>query len=71
MDADTLAQLVAMARAMAGAQPGFDAEAWVRVWIETPVPALGGRRPVEVLSMPGGQDAVFGVLGAMHGGAYR
>lgn len=71
MDADTLAQMVAMVRAMAGEQPGFDAEAWVRVWIEQPVPALGGRRPVEVVSTPDGRDAVLGVLGAMQGGAYR
>lgn len=70
MDAATLAQLAAMARAMAGDALAFDAEAWVRVWIETPVPALGGRRPVEVLSTPDGRDTVFGVLGAMESGAF-
>ena len=32
-----------------GRSEGFDAAQWVASWIETSVPALGGKRPAELL----------------------
>ena len=48
---------------------GFDTARWLGEWIRKPQPALGGRRPEELLDTPTGQAAVMRVLGAMESGA--
>ena len=53
-----------------GAPAGFDAAKWFRDWMRQPVPALGGRKPVELLDTKEGQQIVSGLLDAIRAGAY-
>ncbi|AXQ27607.1 DUF2384 domain-containing protein [Solimonas sp. K1W22B-7] len=48
----------------------FDVEAWFGKWIMLPQPALGGKKPAELLSTPAGVELVSRVLGAIGSGAY-
>lgn len=70
------ARLLDQARAMAAASthPGaatLDVEQWLARWLTKPQPALGGRRPDELLDTPSGVDAVARVLGAIQSGAFQ
>lgn len=49
----------------------FDAAKWLGRWLETPQPALGGRRPSELLDTPTGLDVVLKLLGALESGTYQ
>jgi putative toxin-antitoxin system antitoxin component (TIGR02293 family) len=49
----------------------FDAAKWLGRWLEIPQPALGGRKPSELLDTPTGLDVVLKVLGAIESGAYQ
>jgi putative toxin-antitoxin system antitoxin component (TIGR02293 family) len=53
-----------------GRPDGFDAGAWVARWMERPVPALGGRRPAELMDTAEGQALVANVLARAQSGAY-
>jgi putative toxin-antitoxin system antitoxin component (TIGR02293 family) len=53
-----------------GESGGFDPGKWVAEWIETPQPALGGRRPDELLDTAEGQRMVSDLLARMQSGAY-
>ena len=53
-----------------GRPDGFDARQWLSEWLEQPLPALGGRRPVEFLDTMEGQSLVYAFLVRMQGGAY-
>lgn len=53
-----------------GDPKGFDAAKWLQGWIEQPVPALGGRKPAELLDTREGQQIVSGLLDAIRAGAY-
>lgn len=48
----------------------FDAVKWLGQWIERPQPALGGRKPADLLDTPTGVDIVARLLGALQSGAY-
>lgn len=48
----------------------FDAGKWFGEWIERPQPALGGKRPADLLDTPTGFNMVNGLLGAIRSGAY-
>jgi putative toxin-antitoxin system antitoxin component (TIGR02293 family) len=48
----------------------FDVGCWLGQWIERPQPALGGRKPSELLDTPTGVEVVSRVLGAIESGAY-
>ena len=48
----------------------FDAGKWLGQWIERPQPALGGKKPADLLDTPTGVEVVARVLGAMESGAY-
>jgi uncharacterized protein (DUF2384 family) len=50
---------------------GFDTTEWLKRWIETPQPALGGRTPSEFLDKREGAEAVFRLLGAIESGSYQ
>lgn len=64
-----LDQARAMARASTHANAAtLDVERWLTHWLTKPQPALGGRRPDELLDTPGGVDAVMRVLGAIQSG---
>lgn len=49
----------------------FDAAKWLGKWLEIPQPALGGRRPSELVDTPTGVDVVLRLLGAIESGAYQ
>jgi len=49
----------------------FDAAKWLGQWLEKPQPALGGRRPAELIDTPTGLDVVARLLGAIESGAYQ
>ncbi|MGS0753661.1 antitoxin Xre/MbcA/ParS toxin-binding domain-containing protein [Roseateles sp. GG27B] len=49
----------------------FDAVRWLGQWIERPQPALGGRKPSDLLDTPTGVDIVARLLGALQSGAYQ
>lgn len=54
----------------ADAARGFDAAKWLGQWIERPQPALGGKRPADLLDTPTGLEVVSRTLGAIESGAY-
>ena len=69
------ARLLSQARDMAAssthpAAATLDVEQWLGNWLRVPQPALGGRRPEELLDTPAGVDAVARVLGAISSGAF-
>jgi uncharacterized protein (DUF2384 family) len=71
-----MATLLAKAQEMAtdsGATstPGFDAGEWLGRWIELPQPALGGRRPSELLDTATGVQVVSRLLGSLVSGSYQ
>ena len=47
-----------------------DAAKWLGQWIERPQPALGGKRPADLMDTPTGMAMVSRVLGAVSSGAY-
>jgi putative toxin-antitoxin system antitoxin component (TIGR02293 family) len=49
----------------------FDAVKWLGHWIERPQPALGGRKPADLLDTPTGVELVIRLLGAMQSGTYQ
>jgi putative toxin-antitoxin system antitoxin component (TIGR02293 family) len=49
----------------------FDAARWLGQWIERPQPALGGRKPADLIGTPTGLDVVARLLGAIESGAYQ
>jgi putative toxin-antitoxin system antitoxin component (TIGR02293 family) len=48
----------------------FDAAQWLGRWIETPQPALGGRKPADLLDTEAGTAIVDRALGALRSGSY-
>jgi putative toxin-antitoxin system antitoxin component (TIGR02293 family) len=50
---------------------GFDAGKWLGEWIERTQPALGGRKPADLLDTPTGLGVVARLLGAIESGAYQ
>ena len=68
-----LAKLIGQVQVMveeAGDSTGFDAEKWISAWLGEPVPALGGRRPIELLDTMEGQALVAQTLARIQSGAY-
>lgn len=53
-----------------GDPAGFDAAAWVAHWLESPLPALGGRLPAQYLNTRTGQELILDVLRRAQSGAY-
>lgn len=49
----------------------FNTAKWLGQWIEHPQPALGGRKPSELLDTPTGVSMVTKLLGAIRSGAYQ
>lgn len=68
-----IARLVGQVQAMvreSGNPEGFDAAAWMSRWIEEPLPALGGVRPIDLMDTMEGQALVSTTLAQMQTGAY-
>jgi putative toxin-antitoxin system antitoxin component (TIGR02293 family) len=49
----------------------FDSAKWLGQWLERPQPALGGRKPGDLVDTPTGIEIVARLLGAIESGAYR
>ena len=49
----------------------FDAAKWLGAWIERPQPALGGRKPADLVDTPAGAQVVMRLLGSVASGAYQ
>lgn len=60
-----------LADSTAAQAQGFDTARWLGRWLETPQPALGGRRPAELIETPTGLEVVARLLGALRSGAYQ
>jgi uncharacterized protein (DUF2384 family) len=68
-----IARLIGQVQAMAeacGDAKGFSAAEWLGRWIEEPLPALGGRRPSELIDTAEGQRMVAKLLDQVLSGAY-
>jgi putative toxin-antitoxin system antitoxin component (TIGR02293 family) len=67
-----VARLIGQVQAMAvdADAPDFDAARWTASWLQEPVPALGGARPVDLLDTMEGQGIVSRLLAQMQSGAY-
>lgn len=69
-DIANLAVLVQGMLAESGEQAGFDARAWLDRWLTGVAPALGNRRPIDVLKEPDGLEVVRSLLSRAQSGAY-
>ncbi len=68
-----MARLVGQVQEMvaeSGDLAGFDAASWVAQWLQSPLPALGGKRPAEFMDTADGQSLVSTVVARMQTGAY-
>jgi putative toxin-antitoxin system antitoxin component (TIGR02293 family) len=65
-----IAQAIVRDSTAAEAQ-GFDAAKWLGRWIERPQPALGGRKPADLLDTPTGVEIVARLLGSIRSGAFQ
>lgn len=69
-DISALTELVHGMLAESGEQTGFDAKVWLDRWLTRVVPALGNRRPIDVLNEPDGLEVVRSLLLRAQSGAY-
>jgi putative toxin-antitoxin system antitoxin component (TIGR02293 family) len=53
-----------------GNPEGFDAATWMSSWLNEPVPALGGARPIDLMDTMEGQALVSATLAQLQSGAY-
>ncbi len=53
-----------------GNPEGFNATAWMSRWLDEPLPALGGVRPIDLLDTIEGQALISDTLAKIQGGAY-
>jgi putative toxin-antitoxin system antitoxin component (TIGR02293 family) len=60
-----------VANSTAAEAKGFDSAKWLGRWLERPQPALGGRRPGDLVDTPTGIEVVAKLLGAIESGAYQ
>ncbi len=68
-----IARLVGQVSAMvkeSGNPEGFDAARWVAAWLDRPQPALGGKRPAELMDTADGRSIVSDLVARMQSGAY-
>lgn len=56
--------------ARSGTSENFDARKWLEQWITQPVPALGGKSPLELLDNEKGIEQIKQVIAAMESNAY-
>ena len=53
-----------------GVVEGFSPAEWVATWLQRPHPALGGKRPGELMDTADGRDLVTDLLARQQSGAY-
>jgi putative toxin-antitoxin system antitoxin component (TIGR02293 family) len=71
-----VARLLGIARAIAENSTApeakdFDSAKWLGQWLERSQPALGGRKPADLIDTPTGLEMVARLLGAIESGAYQ
>ncbi|MCF8168891.1 MAG: DUF2384 domain-containing protein [Rhodoferax sp.] len=71
-----IAKLLGMAEAIVESSTsleadGFDSAKWLGQWLERPQPALGARKPADLMDTPTGVEVVTRLLGALESGAYQ
>lgn len=49
----------------------FNSSKWLGAWLEQPQPALGGKRPADMIDTPTGLEVVTRLLGAIQSGTYQ
>lgn len=54
-----------------GPMLGFNSRRWLMNWMDRPQPALGGKKPKEMMKTEEGFRAVAKLLGASVSGAYQ
>lgn len=68
-----IARLVGQVSTMvkeSGNPRGFNAAKWVARWLDQPQPALGGKRPAELMDTADGRSIVSDLVARMQSGAY-
>ena len=68
-----IVKLVGQLEAMieeSGDLEGFDAPSWMSRWLQEPLPALGGVRPIDLMGTMEGQALVSTALAQAQSGAY-
>jgi len=68
-----IARLVGQAQSLveeSGGPNDFDAARWLAEWLDHPLPALGGRRPGELMDTADGRALVSDLLAQQQSGAY-
>jgi putative toxin-antitoxin system antitoxin component (TIGR02293 family) len=53
-----------------GTTAGFSAAEWVAAWLQRPHPALGGKRPGELMDTADGRDLVADLMARQQSGVY-
>jgi uncharacterized protein (DUF2384 family) len=70
---DSTRRLVGQVQQMvaeSGDLEGFDAATWVAQWLERPLPALGDKKPSDLMDTADGQALVSKLVARMQTGAY-
>ena len=60
-----------VAHSTAAEAKDFDSAAWLGRWLETPQPALGGRKPADLMDTPTGVEIVTRLLGSLESGSFQ
>lgn len=60
-----------VASSMAPEAKNFDSAKWLGQWMDRPQPALGGRKPADLIDTSAGVDVVARLLGSIQSGAYQ
>ncbi|WP_425601694.1 antitoxin Xre/MbcA/ParS toxin-binding domain-containing protein [Dyella subtropica] len=67
---DELVKLVQTMVYESGDPHHFDAKQWVTEWLSTPLPALGGRKPIEFTNTQDDRELLKSLLRRTQSGAY-
>ena len=70
---DRIAKLIALVQRLleeSGNGVRFDAEHWTRIWLATPLPALGGAQPISYLDSEQGYELLRQLFLRMQSGAF-
>jgi len=70
MAIDALAVQIQRMVEESGNAASFNARAWLISWLERPLPALDGRKPMELLDSESGFDVLSALLARAQAGAF-
>jgi len=69
-DLEELIKQVELIVQQSGDSKNFDAEQWIKIWIQRSVPALGGKRPVDYMNTQEGMVLISNLLAMMKVSSY-